>query len=330
MGYHSDFTGLSQSQGDLLDTNDVPDDVRLQQTWLYVEKKADTSSSCWNLGYRGDIVYGTDAQMTQAFGNENNGWDKSFDHGIYGWALPQAYAELGGNDWSIKIGHFYTPMGYEVFPATGNFFYSHSLEWFNSEPITHTGVVGTYTASECMTWYAGWTLGWDTGFDQFGNGNNFLGGFTRKLNDDVSFTYLTCVGNLGFRSGDEFGYSQTVTTTVNLSEKNQYILQSDYIHSDGFLGDPNQSETDFGVANYLLHTINDCWKSGVRMEWWKSNGVALGDSISFYELTGGLNYKPYANVTIRPEYRYQWTPAEQAAGFDFNRDIFAVDAIFTF
>ena len=33
--------------------------------------------------------------------------------------MPQAYFEVGYNDWDIKMGHFYTPMGYEVFPANG-------------------------------------------------------------------------------------------------------------------------------------------------------------------------------------------------------------------
>ena len=69
----------------------------------------------------------------------------TFDNGIYGWAMPQAYGEVGYGDWSVKVGHFFTPVGYEVVPATGNFFYSHSLTLFNSEPFTHTGVLGTYS-----------------------------------------------------------------------------------------------------------------------------------------------------------------------------------------
>ena len=48
------------------------------------------------------------------------------------------------------------------------------------------------------------------------------------------------------------------------------------------------------------------------MEWWKSNTVT-GESTSFYELTGGINYKPHANVVIRPEIRYNWTPGDEAA-----------------
>ena len=52
---------------------------------------------------------------------------------------------------------------------------------------------------------------------------------------------------------------------------------------------------DYGVNQYLFYTMNDCWKFGGRMEWWKSNTVT-GEETSFYELTGGVNYQPHANV----------------------------------
>ena len=71
-------------------------------------------------------------------------------NGKYGWALPQAYLQFNKGDLDIKVGHFFTPLGYEVIPATGNFFYSHSYTMFNSEPFTHTGVLSTYKASDTM------------------------------------------------------------------------------------------------------------------------------------------------------------------------------------
>ena len=69
-------------------------------------------------------------------------------------------------------------------------------------------------------------------------------------------------------------------------------------------------------------------------EWWKSNQVT-GEDTSFYELTGGVNYKVTANCVVRPEARYDWTPAEtsveNAQGNTFyNRVIGAVDLIYTY
>jgi hypothetical protein len=338
MGYHSETTGLSAEHGDLLDSNDVPDRFNLQQMWLYTEKAVEADSCSADWGYRFDMVYGTDAQKTQAFGNSGapnaNGWDNDWDHGVYGWAMPQAYVQVGLNDWTWKIGHWYTPMGYEVWPATGNFFYSHALQWYNSEPFTHTGVFGTYTGQEGYTYYAGWALGWDTGFDQYRDGNLFIGGLSREFNDDVTVSYLTCVGNYGFRSADEFGYSHTIVGLVDLTEKLQYVIQHDLVTEDGYLGDDTRDNFDAGITNYLFYTVNDCWKYGGRFEWWQSDTLDDDNSIAFFEVTLGVNYRPHANLVVRPEVRWDFTgdddAVEVAQGRDYDRTIFGIDAIFTF
>jgi hypothetical protein len=173
-GYHNKSDGIF---------NTYPNKVQLQQGYLYLEKVADGSEGL-GFGGRVDLLYGTDGPNTQSFGNDLGVFDfsDSFNHGdvpgssTYGWAIPQLYAEVAYHDVSVKLGHFYTLLGYQVVPATGNFFYS--IPWtFNfSEAFTHTGALATYTASDDVTLYGGWTLGWDTGFDQFNGGNSFLGG----------------------------------------------------------------------------------------------------------------------------------------------------------
>ncbi len=329
MGYYSDNERLSTDPGDLLAFLDEPDMFNFDQVWLYAEKvaKADCCSAGW--GYRADIVYGVDAQKTQAFGNDSGSWDNSFDHGFYGWAIPQAYAEVAFGDWSIKAGHFWTLIGYEVVPDTGNFFYSHSYTMYNSEPFTHTGVLGTYSASDDTTVYAGWTLGWDTGFDQAFGGSNWLGGVSHTFGDNVTVTYISTAGNFGFRSAGESGYSQSVVAVADVSCKTQYVLQSDWVTTNGYYGDPNFDDEEIGINQYLFYTLSDCWKLGGRMEWWKSNAIT-GESTSFYEITGGVNYRPHANFVLRPEIRYNWTPAEEAVGNGFNNTVFAIDGVFTF
>jgi hypothetical protein len=333
MGYYNHNERLSFDQSDGLAFRDYPHNLNLDQAWFYVEKLAESNSCCPDYGYRLDVMYGVDAQFAQAFGNPraldgpNRGaWDASFDHGPYGWAMPQLYGEVAYGDWSWKVGHFWTPAGYEVVPATGNFFYSHSLTHFNSEPFTHTGVLGTYRPSDCMTWYAGWTLGWDTGFDQFDDGNIFIGGFTRKMND-VSFSYIGTVGNFGWRSGGEFGHSHHMVLVNDLSNCLKWVLQSDIVNTDGTLADDDFENQDYGLTNYLIYKYNDCWSFGGRFEWWKSNNVT-GTSDSFQEVTGGINYHANANLVIRPEIRYDWT--NEGNLDDYNQGWFGVDAVFTY
>ncbi len=68
-----------------------------------------TANAVGTGGFRTDLVYGVvDAAMMQAFGNNPGEWGLSgtaLTMRIYGWPLPQAYAELAYNDLSVKIGH---------------------------------------------------------------------------------------------------------------------------------------------------------------------------------------------------------------------------------
>jgi hypothetical protein len=334
MGYYNHNERLSLEPADELSFNDFPHEFGFDQVWFYTEKVADADCCSGDWGYRFDIMYGKHGHAAQAFGNEDNVWDVSLDHGHYEWAMPQLYAEYAYGDWSVKMGHFFTPAGYEVIPDTGNFFYSHSLTHYNSEPFTHTGVLGTYNGYDDATIYTGWALGWDTGFDQFGDGNIFIGGLTYNVNEDVALTYITTVGNLGWKSGDEFGYSHHVVGIFDLTENTQYVLQHDFLTTEGTFADPTQESQDVGITNYLFYTLNDCWRLGGRIEWWKSENVIPDEDASFFEITGGINYKPHANWTIRPEIRYDWTSSDEAfeaaTGEDYNQEWFGIDAICTY
>jgi hypothetical protein len=185
-----------------------------------------------------------------------------------------------------------------------------------------------------VTLYGGWTAGWDTGFDQADGGSISLGGITMPIGDSITATYALTAGNFGLRSAGGDGYSHSVVAIADLSDNWQYVFQTDYAGSDGFGADPTFDARDYGINQYLFYTLNDCWKLGGRMEWWKSNTVT-GDASSFYELTGGINYKPHANVVVRPEIRYNWAPGDEAAAnalgvSDFNNTVFGIDAVVTF
>ncbi|MFG0297308.1 MAG: outer membrane beta-barrel protein [Maioricimonas sp. JB045] len=310
--------------------NSSPNRLNLHQQWFYLEKEADGSEGL-DWGFRADLMYGIDADDTQAFGNHPGRYDylNGWDHGQYGWALPQLYGEVAYKDVSIIAGHFYTLLGYEVVTAPDNFFYSHAFTMYNSEAFTHTGVLATYAASDNVELYGGWTLGWDTGFDQLDGGSNFLGGASVSLLDDVTVTYILTVGDLGL-IGD--GYTHSIVADVALTDKLNYVLQSDLVSTTNPVGTATGTNYDtIGVNQYLIYTVNDHLGVGSRFEWWKSDGT------SYYEMTYGVNVKPHANLVIRPEVRYQWAPAAQGpnaknpAGLPvYGGVIFGIDTILTF
>jgi hypothetical protein len=306
----------------------------VQQAWLWAERVADGSEG-FDWGMRIDGMYGVDAADTQSFGNVFGRYDfsRNFQHGKYGFAIPQAYAEVAYGDVSVKLGHFFTIIGYEVVPAPGNFFFSHAFTMYNSEPFTHTGALGTYKLSDDVTLWAGWTAGWDTGFDQVDGGSNWIGGASLALTDDLTLIYASVAGDFGKTRGE--GYMQSIVAIADLTDDWQYVFQTDLMDSNG-------GDYQIGVNQYLFYTVNDWLKAGFRGEWWRASipGVTDGHNgpISFYETTFGVNVTPNANFTLRPEIRYQWSPAVNNAGpagptglYDaFGEWIFGVDGIWTF
>ncbi len=328
--------------------NNRPDEIQLHQAWLYAEKAIDTSNG-FSLGGRIDYLYGTDAQDTQAFGTDPRGWDNPWDNGStdngYGHAIPQLYAEAGYGDWSVKLGHFFTTIGWEVVAAPDNFFYSNAYTMYNSEPFTHTGALVTYNLNDETSIWGGYVLGWDSGFDD--NGDAYLSGFSRQLTNDLTIIYSSILGRFGEArfNGVEKGYMQSLIADYAVSDNLQYIFQTDYLDTEDDLD--VRVRNSFGINQYLIYTLSDCWAVGGRFEWWNVaensvgfGGDALADgNVDIYALTLGVNYRPTANFILRPEARYDWHRDDAAAVAstvdlfeDGGRDqfTFGMDAIFTF
>ncbi|MCE5301710.1 MAG: porin [Planctomycetaceae bacterium] len=289
------------------------DGFKMNQLWGFLERKTNTDGCGWDVGGRVDYLFGTDGPYTQAFGDHtwDYGWNSSRD---YGSAIPQAYVEVAYNNLTIKGGRFYTSIGYEVVPATGNFFYSHSYQMFYAEPFTHTGMLATYKANDVVTVFGGWVNGWDEGWQGADSGSMFLGGVTFTFSERTSLTWATTAGRIGtgrtFDDGtigaDGDVYMNSLVFTWKLTDKLTYVLQHD-LGTNYNIGDADAQW--YGLSNYLLYKLNDCWGVGGRFEWFQDPQgarVVAGNDGNYYELTAGLNYKPHANVTLRPEIRYDW------------------------
>ena len=134
---------------------------QLNQLNLFMQRSVVSEGNAWDFGGRFDFMFGTDAIFTQAFGvpayDVNSGeplkrsnWDLDLccsSSRTYGIALPQAYLETYvpvGNGLNIKLGHFYTPTGFETVPAPDNFFYTRAYTLNVGEPFTHTGMLANY------------------------------------------------------------------------------------------------------------------------------------------------------------------------------------------
>lgn len=341
-GYQNKPDGAFTGNGPFLDDREWTS-YNLNQAWFYLGKNTDTQGCGWDWGFRVDVVYGVDGNETQSFGNNAGRFDflNGWDHGIYEWGMPQLYVELAYNDLTVKLGHFFTPTGYEVIPPLGNFFYSRQITWYNAEPFTHTGALATYRYSDNVTLTGGWVLGWDTGFDQFNQGNLVLTGMSWTISEDVVLALFGGYGNAGWRG------SKTNLSGAILSL--QWTERFSTVHQFDVLGTNNETDPvapggDFaseGVAgdstaliHYAIYQLTDRVKTGVRQEWWKADGI------SYYTLTGGFNVQATPNLLIRPEVRYLWSPgtpggppgsiADNIARIFDKSTVFGIDATWSF
>jgi hypothetical protein len=327
-GYTANFESPPSRWNGPVTYNDR-DDAQFNQAYVVLERPLDTECCGWDLGGRVDLLWGSDYRVTIARGLDAEDdftakWDSSR---FYGLALPQAYMEVGMDELALKIGHFYTIIGYEVVPAPDNFFYSHAYTMQYGEPFTHTGLLGTWTPNKQLTVAGGATYGWDN-FEDVYDDVSFLGGVTFSASDGNSKLALAV------HIGDEertFGtvepidqrwvYSLVYSRT--LTDRLSWVIQHDNGRQDDALGSGESAEW-YGVNQYLFYKINCCWSFGTRVEWFRdddgfrvaptSDYPALGFSTNpasaggfegdFWAVTMGLNYKPTTNLTIRPELRY--------------------------
>ncbi|MEM6980044.1 MAG: outer membrane beta-barrel protein, partial [Planctomycetota bacterium] len=213
-----------------------------------------------------------------------------------------------------------------------NFFYSHAYTMYNSEPFTHTGFLATYGVSDDLEVYGGYVLGWDSGFED--NGDAFLGGASLTLTDDLTLIYATVGGRFGDEVAEvENGYMHSIVADYAVNDNLQYIFQSDLLESEDAAGDTVRST--FGINQYLIYTISDCLALGGRFEWYDNEGVFDSEN-DIFALTTGINYKPHANVIMRPELRWDWVSADAADNAQVLEDnddsqfTFGMDTIFLF
>lgn len=321
---------------------DRSNEYLLNQVYLYAEKSADTGGCGVALGGRVDLLYGSDARFTTALGLETTaeGDPRWNNRRFYGLAMPQLYAELGVNDWTFKAGHFYTIIGYEVVTAPDNFFVTHAYTMQYAEPFTHTGALATYNVSDNIAITGGITRGWDNWEDN-NNDLDFLGGITLSNDNGGSAAFAITTGDYD----DDGVLNQTMYSIVLSQEVGDWtaVLQHDRGWQDEGVS-PTQDAEWYGVNTYLFYKINDCWSAGGRFEWFRDDdGVRVstqgdtGYAGNFYATAFGLNWRPTANVLIRPEARWDWYDGVEPNGqrpyddgSDSSQFVLATDVIVTF
>ena len=326
--------------------NDRDGEFQMNQLWLYLDRVADTGGYGWAWGGHVDFVYGTDAFFTQAIDGLEASWNQTEPY--YQVALPQFYLDVAYNDLTIRMGHFFTPVGYERVEAPENFFYSHSYAMQYGEPKTHTGLLGIYQVTNQLAVVVGFQRGLDqfddtTGKDSLG----FLGGVNWvSANERLELAFAVS-------ASEETPVDTHVTVyslvgVLHLTDYFRWVVQHDY----GQAALPGVTTSEwYGLNQYFLYDINPYWAAGLRFEWFRDDDGAVVTGVrppnalngvffpgNFYEIALGLNWTPRDNIIVRPEVRWDWSDARDPvlgrrpydAGDRGDQFLFGIDLIVTY
>jgi hypothetical protein len=327
----------------------------LNQAWLFFEKKTNTDGCGVDIGGRIDMTEGTDWRFGQCYGLETT-FDDS--NSFYGLVLPQFYAEVAVNNWTVKLGHFATFTSYEIVPAPANFFYSHTyLMGGYFDPLLVTGFQADYKLNENWTIVNGMNRGWQM-FEDPTDSWNYLGG-GKWTDDDKKQTMSLMVD-----AGDQVGftglrsrYSVYAVYTNQLTKKLLYASQYDIGQEvNGSYVTPGQNANWYGTEQLLVYQLNKKWSVATRYEWVRDEegsriagvGYMMGSDQAwggspgfagiFQDVSLGLNYRPTANCVFRPEVRWDSyngprNPAGELPFGDYQRSsqfTYAMDLVLTF
>jgi len=273
------------------------------------------------MGARLDVLYGEDYLLAESWGLEKRDdgaarWNSQY----YGLALPQMYGEVGNNKLNLKVGHFYSIVGYEGVQAVGNFFYSHAYSYQFAGPFTHWGGLATWHVNDRWQLQGGLTNGWDA-LDRTTDRLGFLAG--------AKYTHESFWFSVAATTGDETnnlsglaatpGYTNRTRYSallgLYLTERLEYVFHQWYGFQANGTAIPGQDADWWGIDQYLYYTVNSKWKVGARGEWFvDQDGTRIGLNRpsnpnkppfagTIYSATLGANYSPNANVVLRPEIR---------------------------
>jgi hypothetical protein len=313
-------------------TNDLDSEWQMNQLWLYLVRPADTGGCGFAWGGRVDMVYGTDWRFGVNYGLEDriNGLNDQ----RYGLVLPQFYLELAYNDVSVKLGHFAAILDYEVIPAPGNPFYSHSYSYGYTVPMLVTGALADWKMTDQWSVQAGLHRGWMMFEDANDDWDVMAGVKWTSLDERTSVAYALSSGRQSFlpvvdaNNDNRFVYSLVLQR--QMTERLRYVLVHNLGYETGFPL-PTGERIDaqwYGLNQYLLYRINPRLNANLRAEWMRDDdgariagpgnidGISAWDGAgyagNFYGLTAGLNWRPRANLLFRPEIRYDWYEGEDS------------------
>ncbi len=294
----------------------------------FVGERLLPSDGANGVGGRVDLLYGEDFPLATSLGWETNPGPRDWNSGeYYGLAIPQLYGEVGNEQLSFKLGHFYTIVGYEGVPAVGNFFYLKSYSYQFAGPFTHWGGLASWRPNDSLEVNGGLVNGWNGLASPYSKAN-FLGrARVKNADNSLASTFAIVTGD----EGNDFSPLYQPAPVLESANRTRYSLifearptsQLEYVFHQ-WLGTQANGLASGGTAlwtgidQYLYWSVSETWKWGLRFEWFQdTDGTRVGLNRpsnpnhvplpgNYYSLTFGGNWVPSGNFLMRPAIRWDF------------------------
>jgi len=334
------------------------EDPTFNQAALTIERTVDASKKAWDVGFNTTWIWGSDSRLIHSNGLDFYGpnsaggnKDKHLGPGIENdpenqFDLNQAYVDIAvplGTGLRLRVGKFDTLAGEETINPTTNLLYSHSFLFAFAEPLTQTGLYGTYVW-DAFTFDLGFDRGWD---QSLVDNNSAIEGFGRvswaSADKKTNVAVLTICGpNL---NGDSGEYRTLIDVVASYQYSDQLLLavNGDYVYGSNEQGlaggeDPGHNAQYYGLAGYASYKINDYFTANGRLEWFSDqDGARISTASQYYEGTLGVACTPFpndaigSNWKIRPEVRCDYATHGVFDGGTQNTQVTgAVETYFTY
>jgi hypothetical protein len=298
-------------------------DFMLNQVWVRLEKTLEHGKE-FNWGFTVDVNFGQDAADFNVISlgmwdNFNGDADAVIaDDEDYGLDIPQFYVEchvpgfITEKGMDLRVGRMLTLHGNELSPAIQTNFYSHSYGYFFSWPLSHTGVMTILHVTDTIDMWNCAVIGWDNVFADNNDNLSYHGMLIWTSCDKRQSAFVTAtIGPEGVGIYDSSNHDNRVLVTADYSQKcGCYDEWQLYLHAahawDTNIFDGTKVEW-YDYAVNLFYTVDPHLILGARAELFRDDdGYRTGFANTYYEVTLGVTCKPYQNLRIRPEIRYDW------------------------
>ena len=323
---------------------DRSNSVLLNQALFTVSKELDKKATDYDVGFRFQAMYGTDARYTHFLNELSNvtAQRTQFDIVSAAFLAHTPWLTEGGMDFTV--GQYATPLGFETIDPSTNLFYSHSYIFNYGLPLKHTGALSVTHVVPELDVYLGVDMGNNTSFGA-GDNNSAAAGLV-----GVGSTLMD--GNLTLLALSHFGpenpsrtvpnadqyyrYYNDFLATYKYDDKLSFTAELNWVHDDyGYNTNGQKGADGYGGAGYVSYALDDTIVLNARGEVFRDQNnffvaafpnslgpvQALGgrppatlqaaaiNGTTYGAITMGFTYKPEVPATsttlrIRPEGRY--------------------------